>query len=748
MRSFIISLGLLMSCVCFGQNIVDFSGIITDNETGEPVSLANIVILRADSSFVVGSVTDSIGNFNISVKEASNVAYMLKISHACYENKIVTVSSNDSHFFCIKLVPNNYILDNVEVTGIWTKVRNSLNMEYNVTDAMKGKCNRTTSLLEKIPSVFVDYDRNIYIKGSSRILILKNGQELHTPHLVDQIPPQSVKKVEINYSVPSRYAAKNYTAIMNIITEKQYGVSLLADTKLSADGRFYDVKANLGVERNRHSFYLFYQLYYRNLKAMSKIKTLITDTYGMTSDITDIKTEPRKELDNEFFYGYSFHPNENTQLGMDGYLSLYRENNVNDIGEIEYEPYSRLREKYNTQNYKIHVTHDCGLGKFQGGLIYNNVYVNDNDTYYDAGVDYIQQERREMYNAQAHWQRKNSGGLTFSAGMEYSHVINGGTYIVVGERQSGNYKGNVLTAYAESMFEVGEHFVIDAGINLHDYSRRFDNGTDVNAFNLYPRVSAAFSWNECSNLLVSYSSHISSPELWKLLPFRKVTAPKVCAIGNPYLKPEKTATLSVEYSYSKGSTYIASSVYFRQTKNVMLEAVRIHDDMTIITYENIEKRNDYGLDLTFSANLAKWWQINVYADAVWRKIPCNRHYKKNMLSVSGSMQSVWTITPRMAFALMYMPATKKLSFDGVSRQYESSLAMMSYSISKNMDLYLIFVQPLGNLNSYSRIYHDRGFWENRENIKAQRLLLSVEYNLSKGKNVSKRKLYENLEKKY
>ena len=137
-------------------------------------------------------------------------------------------------------------LDDVLVTAIRTKVKNRLNFKYTFTEQMRNKVKLTSRLLENVPTVFVDCNSNVHIKGSSNILILKNGIELTDNALVDQIRPESVKNVEILFHIPSKYANLNYTDIVNIVTEREQGYSLLVASETSVDATMIDAKVKLG----------------------------------------------------------------------------------------------------------------------------------------------------------------------------------------------------------------------------------------------------------------------------------------------------------------------------------------------------------------------------------------------------------------------------------------------------------------------------------------------------------------------
>lgn len=324
-KTILVLLGILISQgYCMAQVQEKIFGHVTDSATSEPVEFANVMLLRADSTFVCGAVTDSLGYYEFlsrNIEQGEN--YFIQATHTCYEKELISFLPEQTPEVDFSLKGNNMALDDVLVTAIRTKVKNRLNFKYTFTEQMRNKVKLTSRLLENVPTVFVDCNGNVHIKGSSNILILKNGIELTDNALVDQIRPESVKNVEIMYHIPSKYANLNYTAIMNIVTEKEQGYSLMVDNKTSVDATMNDTKVNLGYAAGKSSIYFFYKQYYRNLRQKNQNRIMSDEGVLLSKDL--YTTSPRKECDNEFFYGYSYQPNSKFQLGIDGYYSFYRE---------------------------------------------------------------------------------------------------------------------------------------------------------------------------------------------------------------------------------------------------------------------------------------------------------------------------------------------------------------------------------------------------------------------------------------
>ena len=745
-KSILILIGLLINLsFCIAQNQNKVSGHITDSLTKKPIEFVNVVLLNADSTFVCGAVTDSLGYYELSAKNlVEGKTYIIQVTHVYYDRKLVSFYHGEQTDVSIELTANTTLLDEVVVNGIKTKVRNRLNFTYSFTDQMKENVRLTSRLLENIPTVFVDCNSTVHIKGSSNILILKNGIELTDNSLVDQIQPASVKRVEIMYNIPSQYANLNYTAIMNIITEREQGYSLMVDNKTAVDASMNDTKVNIGYVTEKNSFYLFYKQYYRNLEM--KTEDRIFDKGGMLSSEDLYTTSPRKECDNEFFYGYTYQPSSRFQIGVDGYLSLYRERFQNTY-ENQNTSFSVLKEAFNTQHYKGYANYKDEKNHLKFEVSFNKKAIDDNDTYFTGNSLIRQNENQEIYGTKLDYNREFDETTTLYSGVKYSHNKTKGlfnnSYTDIAER----YHCNNMFAYAELMKSLGENWTVDAGVSFQNYHRSFADGTRVKDTDFFPKFNVSYAWDN-NNLALGYSSYLNDPSIWQMLPFIKKESQNISTKGNPYLKPQKNGTLSLEYSYSKGNFYLASSAYYKQVNNQVASNLLTDGTNATLEFININKVQNFGLDFTLSCNLTKWWSVNFYADALSRRIAANSFYDTSMFSYMVQMQSNWHLSSRLTAIVQYTYNSKELQYNGYSKSRDSSIGMVNYTLNDYLDLYIVFIQPFGNLKSHSRIHQATQYVDMKDKVYSQKVMLCLTFNLSKGKEQRERKIYENESKKH
>lgn len=742
-----IVIGVLSVTNVFSQNFI-IKGTVRDSLTNENIEYANIAVLNSDLSFIKGTVSDSLGQFFVpisSLEKSRN--YILQINHLNYNKKCINLS-NPQEIQNIRLSSKDILLSEAHVTGKYKIVSSNANgFKIRVTDKMRDGALVATQLLENVPSVYVDYNKNVYIKGSSNILILKDGKELSSTDLVNQIIPESIESIEITTNVPSKYAANHYTAIMNINTKRVENKSVIIDNNSSFDKQMYDLKLNLNLETKRHSLYLYYKLYYRNF--LEKYSVENRDITSKDS-ISFFRVKPRKECDNEFFYGYSFYKSKKLMIGFDGYLSLYRENFAPQFDNVAREDYSNSHDNFNTQNYKLYSNYKDSLNLLNIVFQYNHKRALDTDLYYRTLQSASQKEQRNLYEAQADYQRTLKDNIQISTGVDYSYIKN--SEILPESFLSENiltekYHENNLSAYAESNINLNK-WGVSAGFNVFNYRRSFDDDNiKVNTFSIYPKASVAYNMNNDNSLKLSYYSYINTPSIWNMLPYTRQISPNLYFKGNPNLKPEENIIVSSEYSYSKGDFYFSNELYLKTIKNKVQDLLSYEDNATMDSKTNLRRMKDIGWDMSLSFNPIKCWKLNLYNDLFYRRISENTYYKKHLLSISGNVTSSWDITKKLGLMLQYQYNTRSLVYNGFEKMYSSSMAVVQYSLLKNLDIYFMAIQPVDQFEKRSLIYDAQGMVDQINNVKVRTYLISFTYNIFNSKKKHKN-LYENESKKY
>ena len=733
----------LCTASAFAQNKVRFSGVILDANDNQPIEFVNINLLRQDSTYLGSAITDSLGHFSISFQGDLNDNHMLNFSHLTYDKK--TFLSMPSDNIRVLLNPTGYNLSEVQVKGIRTKAINRLNMEYLVTDKLKKQCDFTSEILEKIPTLFVDCNSNVYVKGNSNVLLLKDGIKISHKSMLDLIPSGSVQKVIVSYHIPSKYANENYAAAINIITKRTDGLTLLISPKVSVDNSWYDTKANLNLEKGKNSVMFGYRLHYRDFIAHT------TNTRYELSEaketIAGIKSNPYSWKDNELFAGYAYNLSSKVQFGAEGYLSLFRENTKKEY-ELDIRKYKGYHERFNTQNYKAFMSYKDSVRQALFEINYNNENIKDKDEYYLSQIQTFQKTIKDSYKINAEYNTKIGSKAEVNSGFKYEHVSNSGNYVNSERLYSGGYKGNTYSLYAECNYIVDNHISLNGGLNVYSYQRKIDEVQDVKNFALFPKFTLSYTWMMHHNIMLAYSSHIKEPTLWSLLPFVKEETPGIYSKGTPDLKPVRTDKISCEYSFSKGNLFMSITSFYKDIRNKIVSMEENYQNGSLMYYDNLKKYNEWGAELSFSAHLSDWWIVNANICGARQCISDNCYYEKCSNFIDWQLVTYWIMSKKWSLTMQYIHNGKQLSYNGYTKPSDTSLAQLSYKVNKRLKLYLIYVYPFGKMDNEKYVCSDKRSITTYQKIDAQKLLLSFTYNFNKGKKSYKKDIYTNVDKKY
>ena len=163
------------------SKIGTIKGSIVDESTSRPLEFVNVVLHnKADSAIVAGQVTDKTGKFDFN--DVSRGEYFVTFSLIGYKERTTPAFKIDTQHRHLNLgevtiVATTIDLDEVLVSAEKSMYSNSIDRKvYNVDQDLLGKAGSASELLQNVPSVQVDIDGNVSLRGSSNVLIMMNGK--------------------------------------------------------------------------------------------------------------------------------------------------------------------------------------------------------------------------------------------------------------------------------------------------------------------------------------------------------------------------------------------------------------------------------------------------------------------------------------------------------------------------------------------------------------------------------------------
>ncbi|MFA7325918.1 MAG: outer membrane beta-barrel family protein [Candidatus Kapaibacterium sp.] len=634
------------------QSNYNISGTIIDNE-GQPQIGASVALHNPkDSSIITGGVTKVGGNFNFNAKEGT---YYIKITSVGMEPKVLDNInlSSDLKLGIIKIAQSSVLTDEVLVTAEKSIMELKLDKRiYNVNKDASNIGRNGSEILDNIPSVNVDPEGNVSLRGSGNVQILLNGKQSgmvsNDPESLRQLMGDMIEKIEIITNPSARYDAQGEVGIINIVLKKKQEAGYNGNFELRTgypDNHAVTVSSNYRSE----SMNLFGSagVNYRNSPGSGNTDQRFTvfDTYNYTN--TDLDRE-RGGTGINLNIGSDFYLDDDNTLTFAGNYRYRNGDNLSKIIYSDYLPDGSLYRTTNRNDNENESKNDIELNltyekKFNGNkdhyLRFDSRYEQNKDIenseinqFNSLTTDETEQksynlefERNQLYQLDYVYPFSEEGKFETGAKANLRKVdndynvqqkVDGEFEFLDGYNNNFVYYENIYAAYVmlgnqidEFGWQVGvrsEYSDITSELLRTNYTNQRDY------INFFPSAHFNYKIGEQNSLQASYSSRIQRPWFRSLMPFSSFTDSRNIWGGNPDLNPEYTDSYELGYLLNWEAGSILSNVYYRHGTDIIQSVTYIDTNgITQIRPSNIGIQNSYGVEFNLSNDITDWWNTNI-----------------------------------------------------------------------------------------------------------------------------------------
>jgi outer membrane receptor protein involved in Fe transport len=674
MRKYLFAIFFIASNVLIlngqNRNSGTISGVIIDNQTKKPVEFATIIIQKKiDNTVIDGTVTDSKGKFlinNIAIGE-----YYISYSFIGYEKKssssfIIDAQHKSINLGVLFIELSVQELNNVEVIAEKSTFTNSIDRKtFNIGKDIMTASGTASELMQHIPSLQVDIDGNVTLRGSGNVLILINGHPsslmgANRAAVLQQMPANTIEKIEVITNPSAKYKPDGTSGIINIVLKKNkdlgFNGSVIANV-----GNDWRSNASLTTNYNSGRFNIFGSYSIRQderhrltndfRQRKDNLSNILSTTKQNISDLS-------RPLSHIVRTGVDFNVNEKNSFGVSGsynYRSFVRHeinsNLISDSEGVTTMDYDRSRrdpefekdlEFTGTYQHIFAEDHELNIEYTTS----NSAEQEDNhySTSYRVPVSPVKLDNTLIYQgdreSQLYIEYKNplSDNTKFETGYVlesafsdlnfFGESFNTSTSTWIKDLEKSNrfkYIQNVHALYATLEHTMGK-FGFLAGLRAEQAfvkSHLITTETIIpnNYFRLYPTMHLSYSANKNNEFQLNYSHRVNRPEGDELNPFPEYADPLNLRAGNPHLKPEDIHSLEAGYSYKRNSTTFIATLYDRYTYNGKTEITRyINDTVLFTTRENLSKSNSAGLEMILSSEIGKSTILNLSSNTFYYRI--------------------------------------------------------------------------------------------------------------------------------
>ena len=659
MRRHLLTLLVLLTTISYAQDAAQLTGILLQDGNGQPLPFATAVAYRsADSAMMANATTDVDGSFALRVAPGT---YYLEVQFLGYDNLVIsdielTDATPSRDLGTLRMGQTGVALETVEVTTERSQLVMKLDKRvFNVGTDLTGAGNTAADILNNVPSVNVDPEGNVTLRGSNGVRILVDGKPsamLSSGDLdaLRRMQGDIIESVEVITNPSARYEAEGEAGIINIILKKnrQTGVN-------GSFGATVGYPENLGgsysLNYRRNQFNLFSNFgisYRRSPGGGSENQRFLNPDGSLLARYTTETDQDRGGIGGNLQLGTDWFINDRNQLT--GSL-LYRRSQDDNRATVTYRDFDEGGSLLTTTVRDTR--EDSENQNLESSLNYKRTFARHEDQELTAVAQYILDDDLELSDItqtatdRADPLRQRVSNTEYETNLllqtDYVHPFNdslkleGGlrttfrtirnAFRVEEEDENGayqvfpqfndelNYTENIGAAY---FIASGEFGPIGAQVGLRgelsDVTAELLRSQVTNEqyyFNLFPSAALTYQFTETNQLQLSYSRRLSRPYFRLLLPFSNFNNPRNNSIGNPTLRPEYTDSYEVGMLRYLPAGSLLASVYYRYTTGVIERLILPADDGTTIRFPvNLGNRNSYGVELNFQYDLTDWWKFN------------------------------------------------------------------------------------------------------------------------------------------
>jgi iron complex outermembrane receptor protein len=655
----------------FGQDY-SIRGRVLDRDKGGAMEFANVALLSpADSSLVTGGMTELDGTFSF---PAAAGDYILRVGFIGYENFFKNIQVGDKETLNVgnvRLRADAQNLEEVTVQGVQSMFESDIDKRtFNVENSIVAEGATATELLETLPSIQVDDEGGISMRGSGNILIYINGRPSNlsgddAESILAQFPANSIKSVELITNPSSRYDAAGVGGIINIVLKKNEKTGLNGQANASIGTRDkYTAGFNLNYGLEKINIYGSYN--YQDRRLFREGEGLRESFIPNVSPFLDQDNySERVDVNHLVRGGFDWNITDTKTFGFYAQANFRDRSSFNDLNQRNLNQQRQLDSLFVRNNRDTRTSYNIETGinynweiDTLGQRLFTSISYSYDDRFQDEFYDqsFFNQFNQEvpdnrliqinerpqwssLYVLQADYEKPFSDGGKFETGLKGTFGVwdRGQDFFqgdqttefepVLDDRFSDgfNFKEDVYAAYAAYKNKIGK-LGYQGGLRgeyTETISVQESNQNVVvnNYFNLFPSLYLSYDLGNEEEFTANYSRRISRPNIWALAPLFRVADLYNLSVGNPFLQPELTDSYEVGYMKGWERYLMNATVYHRFSTDILTRVVRIDDsNVAVQTRENANSRSATGFELVNQIQVTDWFDATLTGNFFYSEI--------------------------------------------------------------------------------------------------------------------------------
>jgi len=760
-------------------------GTVVDSETKEGLEYATISVYKTgDSRLVTGTVTDMYGHFKFENLEPGNY-YLVVAFLGMNDQKIedISIKNMEDNVNVGKIIMSSAAknLNEVEIVSKRAPVEYMIDKKVIAVDRqITASSGSAVDVLENVPSVKVDVEGNVTLRGSSGFTVLVDGKPtiLDPSDALRQIPASTIENIEIITNPSVKYRPDGSSGIINIITKKNHldglsGIVNLNGGMYGAYGgdfllsyRFNKLNVFAGASYNKRT---------RPGTSISNRETYSRDTVFYVNSTGD---RNREWLSKNAKAGIEYDVTKNDFISLGGTIGSWDMEGTSNLLYTEWDYPASYLDNYSSVEKSVR-----GGNYYEANGAYQHKFakkghqlnLNANYQYRDAN-EYSQSELTDtagvLNNGKKNVENGPSNELEikidytlplrekdkFEAGFSSRNdVSEDATELYFLDPENGDFilqpEFSHMTNYFDNIYAVYglyaaylNNFGYQLGLR-GEYTDRIIATSGQPDFVLqqwdyFPTIHLSYDLPKDMQLMASYSRRIDRPRGWELEPFITWQDEFNVRQGNPDLLPELIDSFDASFLNKLDKGSFSTDLYFKITNNKSerVQSVFI-DDVIMNTVENVGKDYSLGVEFLFNYDILKWWEIDFSGTYYYYKIEGTLYdapFERTSNNWNSRFNNTFTVRKNFIFQLNSSYNSGSVTAQGTSSGFYTLDAAIKTSFLKKTLSATLQARDLFGTALRENISRGEGFYTyNKYQPKAPVVSITLSYRFNNYKQTKK-----------
>lgn len=634
------------------------SGTVLDANLKQPLPYVNILIKNQEREIVTGGITLDDGTFEIEKIAEGNIVVSIQYIGYKTHKKNITIGDNNYKVDLgnIFLEEDAESLDEVTVIAEVSTIQQKVDRKVINVGKDLAALGTASELMTAVPSVSVDTQTgDISLRGNQNVRVMVDGKftNIPTAQLLRQIPSTSIKQIELITNPSAKYNPEGMSGIINIVLHKNtmvgFNGNLNTGLRYQKEAKF---NSSLGINY-RNGKLNIYGDYGNNISK--------NVNNGKLSQIENNSFQTINMLDNNKSYlfkvGVDYYLNDKNTISIFTNQNTFDGKTLNNSDFIfndnmlnnQFQRTDFLSENTSAQynfdykldfgkeghNIELEIDHNI----FDNSINTDNI-LNGNNTR-PSFIELTETDRNRT-TINLDYVNPVSDKAKLEIGLQARLFENQINYESDGRVRNQNgdyiptltdfdYERNIYSAYVSYgkkldkwTYQLGlraESVNVDAIADETDLSTNLETVIpfENDYFQVYPSAFFTYSPSEKNSYQFSYSRRVDRPGIGQVNPIPEWNTPLISNFGNQELEPQFTNSVEVNYTRNLEKGSITGGIFYRIIEDEINRAVFVdRSDLTsnrvILTFDNFNNTNAYGIELSSNYRPTKWWSFNASFD--------------------------------------------------------------------------------------------------------------------------------------